>query len=75
MTKGCTHPLLRAIKLGFTLMIAMSFFQSNAYAAEQVAIVIASIGKVSANARALARRAPIYQGETINSGCRRQSFF
>ncbi|MDI1352063.1 MAG: hypothetical protein PSV35_04725, partial [bacterium] len=63
MIKGCTFSPLFSPRTGLALTLALSFIQSGAYAADQVATVIASIGKVSANARALARRPAIYQGE------------
>jgi hypothetical protein len=49
----------------FTLFFV--FYISQCLAGEQVAIVISASGKAFAGVRALTRKSPIYQGETINT--------
>ena len=66
MIKGCIPKKLSFSKFGIVL-IGLLFLQPEVYAAEQVAVVIASIGKVSANARTLARRSALYQGDTVKT--------
>jgi hypothetical protein len=52
------------------LYISLPFFValSNSYAADGVATVIAKVGIVKAGTRALERRSPIRQGDTVTTG-------
>ncbi len=66
MKTGCTQKKIRFAQSGY-LLIGALLYGHTVYATEQVAIVIAAEGKATANARALARRGAIYQGETVNT--------
>jgi hypothetical protein len=66
MIKGCTPNKIVTSK-PLMILFSMTLLQSSLYAAEQVAVVIASVGKATANARALTRKAALYQGDTITT--------
>ncbi|RUR05554.1 FecR domain-containing protein [Legionella sp. km772] len=66
MDTGCKNKKINFAPFSALLMTSFLYGQAI-YAAEQVAIVIAAEGKVTANARDLARRSAIFQGETINT--------
>lgn len=68
MIKGCKSKRRALPYFAVSLMPLLLFtIHTEAYAKEQIAVVIASVGKVSANARTLARRSVIYKGETVNT--------
>lgn len=67
MKNGCMKRKLMPIFYMMFITLLFSSVQSVVHAAGQVGVVIASEGTVTANSRALSRRSPVYQGDTINT--------
>ncbi len=67
MKKGSSSKFMVYLTRLFLLLLMWSSLETSAYAAQQIGVVIAAVGKASAGARSLSRRSPIYQGDTITT--------